>query len=181
VSQFFKGVSSGDLPPEVPLQFTTDDGVAVPAANNLNVIGASSSVNYDTGIYTTSPGNNDDLFIVLSNRFTNSVQTTDAADTVLVDQQLTEDGVYTFEVKVSAYNVTDLLGAAYSLFFGIILTSGTATKLGLEDKITNAQGAMVNCVVSVSTTDDRIIITVNGLAGKTIEWLATATYSYVGA
>lgn len=41
MSQFFVGVSSGSLPPAVPLQFTTNSGIAVPAENNLNVLGAS--------------------------------------------------------------------------------------------------------------------------------------------
>lgn len=33
-------VSTSVLPPSVPLQFTTNSGIAVPAANNLNVLGA---------------------------------------------------------------------------------------------------------------------------------------------
>lgn len=39
MSQFYQGVTSGSLPPSVPLQFTTDSGVAVPVGNNLNVFG----------------------------------------------------------------------------------------------------------------------------------------------
>lgn len=47
MSQFYQGVTSGSLPPAVPLQFTTDAGIAVPVANNLNVLG---------GVGTTTTG-----------------------------------------------------------------------------------------------------------------------------
>ena len=39
MSQFYQGVTAGSLPPVVATQYTTDDGVAIPAANNLNVLG----------------------------------------------------------------------------------------------------------------------------------------------
>ena len=41
--------SSGPFPPTIPTQFTTDSGIAIPAANNINVFGG-------TGVTTTGAG-----------------------------------------------------------------------------------------------------------------------------
>lgn len=52
------GSSGGSLPPNVPLTFTTDSGVAVAAANNLNVLGAGGASTSAAGstITVTSSG-----------------------------------------------------------------------------------------------------------------------------
>lgn len=69
MSQIIKSSSgSGPLPPTVPLQFTADTGVAVPAANNLNIFG---------GIGATTTGSGSTITVtVVTDGFAWSEQTT---------------------------------------------------------------------------------------------------------
>jgi hypothetical protein len=51
--------AAGPVPPAVPTQFTTDNGVAVPAANNLNVFGGTGATTAGSGSTITITVKND--------------------------------------------------------------------------------------------------------------------------
>lgn len=59
MSQFYQGATAGSLPPTVPLQFTTDSGIAIPAANNLNVLGGTGATTSGAGSTITITVQND--------------------------------------------------------------------------------------------------------------------------
>lgn len=49
MSQIFKDLSSGPVPPSVPTSFVTDSGTAIPALNVLNVLGGDSCATTGSG------------------------------------------------------------------------------------------------------------------------------------
>lgn len=184
MSQFYQGVTSGALPPSVPTSFVTQDGTAVPAANVLIVNGFDSTEDNDNGIITkggvVGTGTANELDIVVTNRVTGSVTTSDATPITIASFVLPAIGVYAFDFNVASFNITDVLGAAYSLFVGIRSDGVTATKLNLEDKIVNEEIGDTACNVSASVSGNSILIQATGIAAKTINWKAVGTYVFVG-
>lgn len=61
----------GNLPPSVPLQITTDDGIAVPAANNLNLYAQTGSA--DAGSTVKFTGSGDEIDLVVTNSTFNTI------------------------------------------------------------------------------------------------------------
>lgn len=183
MSQFYQGVTAGSLPPSVPTSITgDDDSIAVPVDNNINILGDSSPEDNINGITTiANPDGSDDFFITLTNRITGSVTTTDASLTTLVSFDEVIAGNYSFSFDVSAFNVTDSLGASYQIFGGVVSDGITAIKLNLEDKIVNEQAGMTACNVFINISGSSVLLQVQGLAGKTINWRCVGNYVYVGA
>jgi hypothetical protein len=184
MSQIIKSLASGPVPPAVPDQFTTDDGsIAIPVGNNLNVLSRDTTDNNINGIQTIAdPPNGDDLYVELTNRITGTATTTDdvTPQTVYSFPLGLTPGSYLFNINVTAFNITDNLSSGYSSF-RLVRTDGiTATSIGATTSFVTEEGIMTNVVVTNGVSGNNVTLTVTGLAGKTIHWLALADYIFTG-
>ena len=181
MSQIIKGVTAGSLPPSVPTSFVTDSGTVIPASNIVNINSGSTSSNNANGISViANPTTSNNELIQLTNRISGSATTTDAATQTLVFSFPL--GIvpanYQFEVSVSALDKTDNLGATYKFIFPLRTTGTTPFTYGLTTPIQNEEGAMSGVIVALQgvSSDNTLKLRVNGLAGKTIDWVAVGTY-----
>lgn len=175
MSQIYKAVTSGSLPPDVPTSFVTDDGIAVPAAHVLNVFGE-----VDSGITTSGSGNT--ITINFAESGVSGTGTTigaTTADLITIDLG-SINGTFTFDVKIAAYCSagTDAnKGNGYTITGAVRTTSSSATLLPdpAIDDFEEITDASVDLVVSGNNG----IIRVTGVVGDTIKWKAVAEYTFV--
>lgn len=176
--------SSGPVPPSVPTQFNTQNGNAVPLANILIINGFDSTENNDNGIITkggvVGTGTQNEVDIVLTNRATGSVTTVDATPTTSLTFNLgATSGVYFFEGFIVAFDTTDVAGGAYSFVSGARTTGVTGIEIGTEFKDVLEEVAMTTADFNVNVSGNNFIITVVGIAAKTIDWNCYLTYRFV--
>lgn len=168
-------VTSGVLPPAVPLQFTTDSGVAVPVANNLNVLANDTTADDTDGITTSGAGAT--VTVLLTNRVQGSGSTIGAVTTDLVTFALgATPGTYTFEVNTSAFESTTPASAGYSLFGTVRTTGAAAVLVGTPDKIVNEEAALTGCDINLVVSGNNAIIRSTGTAGLTVGWNSVGYY-----
>lgn len=180
MSQIYKSLAAGPVPPTVPETFVTDvNSPAVPAANILNEIGGSTSVNNNNGIQTDGSSGGNTLTIQLTNRITGSVTTTDATPTTLVSFPLgSTPAVFTFDVQIACFNVTDVNGDGYFISGSTRTDGATATLCGNPDKIENEE-VMDTANADMIVSGNNMVIQAIGIAGKTHRWRAVITYVQV--
>jgi hypothetical protein len=177
LSQIYKSLVSGPVPPTVATSYVTDDGVAVPIANILDVFGGTLTLTNDNGIQTNAGPAGNQLNVNLTNRTQNRIVTTDATNQTLDSFSLSaSDASYCFDIEIACYNVTDDLAASYSIFGGVRSTSSVAFLIGVPDKIVNEEAGMLTCDANLVVSGNNAIIQVNGIAGKTINWNCVITY-----
>jgi hypothetical protein len=182
LSQIYKSLTSGPVPPTVPTQFTADDAtIGVPAANNFNLFSRDTSDNNDNGIQTTTDANGSaNHYTELTNRMTGAVTTTDATQTTIITFVLPAvAGTYYVFGNVQAYTSTGPAGGSYS-FSGGYLTNGAAvTELGTEFQDTFESASFVTADIFLDTSGNNVILSVQGLAGTTINWNSVLEFRQV--
>jgi len=179
MSQYTRAVTAGNLPVTVPTQITTNDGIAVPAAHNLNVFAEDSTDNNDNGIQTA--GATDTVTIQLTNRQTGTVTTTDATVTTLITFPLGASGaVYSISGIVTVRVPATGDGASYD-FNSAFRTDGvTASEIGTEYPTNFEDAALATADITVLVDGaNNVLLRVQGVAATTINWDGYLTFRQV--
>jgi len=177
------GVFSDNAPGTIDIvTITGNSGGAVSpdAGGNINVVGGTLSTGVGGGITTVGNLSANTLTLSLTSYSSQTVTTTDATPNNSMTIALgAVPGVYTFDINVSAFDVTDTAGAGYSLFGTIRTTGAAAVLVGVPDKIINQEAAMATSNVILTVSGNNAVIQVTGVAAKTIDWKAITFYTFV--
>lgn len=175
--------STGPVPPSVATQYNTDvNSPSIPALNIENVLGGSSTTNNLKGVQTDGSSGGNTITIQLTNRFYDTTTTSDGAGQTQIFSVFplgATPGTYIFDSKILAFNVTDSLSATYEVSVTRRTTGAAVVGLGPDTFTAKEEGAMIGVVVTVTDVGNNLEISVTGLAGKVIHWLAMTTYLFV--
>ena len=181
MSQIYKAITAGVLPPVVATTYVTDvNSPAIPAANILDVFGNDTTANNVNGIQTDGSSGSNVLTVQLTNRLQGSTTTVGAVNGDVVTFIPTVIGTYALEYRAAAYNTTSSLGAGYSLFGAVRFDGVNSNICDLFDPIDNEEGTMNNTNLDVVVSGASIILRAGGYAAQTINWSAVGLYTFIG-
>jgi hypothetical protein len=181
MSQIYKPLTStGPIPPTIATTYTTDDGsIAIPAANNLNVLSTAVTTNNINGIQTRAVApNSSNLFIELTNRLFGGISSIDASQaTIIIFPLSATPAVYTFDGIFSGLNTTVPSGASFFFTAGARTDGTTASILGSDFSTKFVDGGMTATNVNIIPSGNSLLFVVFGIAANNITWLSQVTYS----
>lgn len=179
MSQIYARATSAE--PAIPTSFITDDGTAIPVANELEIKARDTSENNDNGIQTVAdPNNGKTVYVELTNRQTTLTTTTDASETNLSVFALgATPGVYFFWGNVQCFNTTDSLGSGYGFEAAIRTDGAAATEISIEVTNNFEEVGMEDVYIEVTKNVNSFVLNGFGLAGKTIKWNTVFEYRFV--
>lgn len=196
MSQFFLGVTSGNLPPEALQQVTTDirdsdpaltPGTALVTNSNLNFLGGDSEDDDDVGIRTNADlQNGDNVFIELTNRLRGVDSVTGATTVDLITFNLgATPAVYRFNFLVAGISPVTGLGVGYTVD-GSARTDGATSAIistpdidADEDNDGGGPNSLVGALMNLVASGNNVILQATGVAGQTINYRALGEYIVV--
>lgn len=184
MSQFFINNTSAAPPPVVPTSFVTQNGTAVPAANILIVDGFDSVENNDNGIITkggvVGTGTANEVDVVLTNRATGQVTTSNATVTTIITFSLgATAGLFTIFGYTSGFIPASNQGGSYDYVVSARTDGVTATEIGSEFAITFEDAIMAPSDILATVSGNNVLIQVMGVVGTTIHWDSKFEYRQV--
>lgn len=166
------GIINASGMPAVPTTFTTNAGNATPALNVLNVLGA--------GEITTSGAGNTITITTTDPSVSGTVNTIGAVTgDVITFPCGAVPGVYTFDVKVAAFESTTPLGAGYGIIASVRTTGAAAVLMPNQAIDEMEEGALVAGACVVTVGGNNMIVRVTGTVALTVHWKAVAEYTFI--
>lgn len=191
MSQVYKNLASGPVPPSVATSYTTDDGTAVPSANVLNVRGIDNTTAFVAthnniangvivigGAVQTNASNR--IQVQLTNRYHATQTTTDATPLTLINIPLgATPGTYIFNIQIATYDSTNDQGGALSLSYAVRTNGVTATKIGSGASLDVEDDIVLNeSFTQITLPSNTLNVSVTGGALTTINWTIVLTYVF---
>ncbi len=173
--------SSGPVPPTVATSYVTDvNSPAIPAANVLNVLGNDITTNNINGIQTDGSSGSNTLTVQLTNRFYGTASSVNAANADIITFPLgASQKVYRFEFKIAGVNPATGDGVGYSLFASAKTNGAAATLIQTPFQDNDEDAALIGATMSFVASGNNVILRANGVAGLTINYVATGNYLVV--
>jgi hypothetical protein len=182
LSQIYKSLASGPVPPAVPTSFTADDAtIGIPVANNYHIFSRDTTVNNVNGIQTTvDPNGSQNHYVEFTNRLQGTTTTVGAVTGNLITFTLgATPGTYAVEVRISGFESTTPAGVGYSLFGSIRTTGAAASIIGTVDRINNEEAALAAATATMIASGNDLIVQVTGVAALSINWSGIGLYTFV--
>ncbi len=178
MSQIYKSLISGPVPPAVPTSFVTDvNSPSIPIANVENVLGGFVSTDNANGFQTDGSSGSNTLTAQLTNRLRGTATTIGAVTADLVTFSLgATPATITIDSNFVAFESATPAGAGYSIFGSVRTTGAAAILVGTPDKINNEDAALIAGNADLVVSGNTAILRVTGVAGLTINWVVVATY-----
>lgn len=182
MSQVYKNLASGPVPPTVATQYNTDvNSPAIPAANILIVPGGTSSVNNNNGIRTDGSSGGNTLTIQLTNRVQATATTSDGGGqtqnvTLIAPANAT---AVTFKVTVVGYDSANNLAVGGEQIGLARTTAGAPVVVGTNDTFDEADVAIGAADWNVIASGANLVMQFVGVAGHSIAWRALFEYTQV--
>lgn len=175
MSQIFKAMASGPVPPNVPTTFVTDSGNAVPAANILNVLGNDTTANDADGITTTGAGST--LTILLTNRVTGTASSVNGATADIITFSLgASPAVFRFSILASGRDTGTGDGVGYTVDAAARTNGATATIISTPDIDADEDASLSTALMSFIASGNNVILRATGVVGQTISYNAVGYY-----
>jgi len=153
----------------------TDSGNASPSSGNLNLITPGGGTQ---GIMTTGSGNTITVTVTPSG-LSGTGQTIGAVNSNIVTFALgATPGTYTFDFNCAGFDSATPGGVGYSLFATVRTTGAAGTLIGASTDIANEEAGYAGANAIVAVSGNNALVTVTGVAGKTINWAVNGTYVF---